>query len=118
MRVDADAEHLELAPGVKFQNLHGTGESGEDLTAKHGAGVVHHGENYRLALIEILAQRHRTAIFVAEIEVEGDLAVEPLVDANTVENLRLVLVGRALRLAIELCLAERYQDRRRDQAAN
>ena len=77
-RIDADGDDVELFADVETELGERVGDAVHDHGTEHRAAVVHEVEQDRLAVVEVLAEPHDVAGFVAEHEVERELGVEVL----------------------------------------
>jgi hypothetical protein len=84
--VEADGDDVEVFSYVERKGFEGRAHSVEGHGAEHGAAVVDEGENGGLAVDQIL-ELNVFAELIAEDQVEGELGVEVLIDADFVEDL-------------------------------
>jgi hypothetical protein len=94
LRVDADRDDVELASGVEGQDPERADGAVEDLRTEHRTLVVAEHQDDR-TLPEVLAEPHIAAGFVFEDEIERDLLVQPLVDADLFQQAGLRRCRRA-----------------------
>src|SRR5581483_655111 len=86
-------EDVEILTEIEFQNSQGATQSAEDLTTQHGTVVINHVENDR-ALAEVFAQGDVLAGFIFELQIERQLRVEILRDADVLQHGRTLTWGR------------------------
>ena len=118
--IEADGDDFEILAGVERDGFQTAGQPVEDLGAQHGAAVVDRRQNHRLAALEERGERDVASGFILEHEVERDLLVEPLIDADALQRAgkRGLQIGVLhLRLLPRVPVAGRAARRRRTQRA-
>ena len=83
--IDADHDNVEVLAGSEPHHLESAGEAVELFRAEHGALVVDQRQDGRL-LAEVTGQRHLFSRVVSKREAEWQLRVEPLIDADAVQD--------------------------------
>ena len=84
--IEADGDDFEVLAGIERDGLQAAGQAVQDLGAEHGAAVIDGRQDHRLAALEEGGERNVAAGFVLEVEVERDLLIEPLIDADAYQR--------------------------------
>ena len=97
--IDADDDDVEVFAGNVVHHFKRAGEAVELFRTQHRALVVDQRKDGRL-LAEITGQRHLFARVVGKREVQRQLRVESLLDADAVQDWRLIVWPARLLVAV------------------
>src|SRR5947209_3956497 len=83
--IEAHRDDLKLLPHIELQHAERTFETAKDFSAQHRALVIDQIQDDRL-LAEVIPQANCFAGFVAEREIERNLLIQMLLDANVFQT--------------------------------
>ena len=75
VRIEAHRDNFVFIARRKLQHAQRAGFARQFLAAQHGAGVIHQVQDDRPAGVEVIAQLHRLAGLVLELQIERQLLI-------------------------------------------
>src|SRR5271170_5632516 len=82
IRIEACRHHLVLLARREFQHTQSACLADQLFPAKHGAGVIHQVQDHWTTGVKVIAQLYLLARLVYELQIERDLLIESLIDAD------------------------------------